>query len=42
MGSLGYDNYAERCRRLKAREAKLLAKGIVPGSSKFYKLLYRR
>lgn len=39
--AVGY-NYAARCKARKAREAKLRAKGIIEGSSKWYKLLYRR
>lgn len=42
MPSFGYDNYRERCAALKRRKAKLLAKGIVPNSSKWFKLLHRR
>lgn len=42
MPTLWYDDYALRCKRMKEKKAKILAKGIKPGSSKFYKLLYRR
>ena len=41
MPSMGHDNYRERCRRRKERTAKLIAKGLIPGSTKFPKLLYR-
>lgn len=34
--------YKRRCERLRARKAKLIAKGIDPRSLKFIELLYRR
>lgn len=34
-------SYRTRCDRMKERKAKLRAKGIIEGSSKWYKLLYR-
>ncbi len=36
-----FDNYRARCQRLETKKAKLRAKGILEGSSKWYKLLYR-
>lgn len=46
MPTLGWDygdeHYRRLCAKRKAREAKLLAKGIKPGSSKFYTLMSRR
>lgn len=41
MPSLEYDDYKERCARRKAREKKLIAKGLIPGSTKFLKLMSR-
>lgn len=42
MPTLGTDNYAQRCERVRQRKAKLRRLGIVEGSSKWNKLLYRR
>jgi hypothetical protein len=42
MPVASYDDYDDREERLLARKAKLRAKGIVEGSSKWLKLLYRR
>ena len=42
MPTIGYDDYRERCARLKAKAAKLIAKGIDPRSQKFLRLLHRR
>lgn len=42
MPSKWGDSYSTRCKRRKEREAKLRAKGIIEGSSKWYKLLDRR
>ena len=37
-----YSDYSAQCAAMKARRAKLIAKGIDPRSSKFLKLMYRR
>jgi hypothetical protein len=36
------DDYKQRCARVKARRAKLIAKGIDPRSTKFSRLMARR